>query len=84
MPPPPSCSLPPQVCLRFFCHLLPFIRAILTTKAAVAGLEMLAEPLYILSHNLMLINIRVRVEMAALALKVLSTSLAGNRRRLSM
>jgi len=41
---------------------------------AAAGLEMLSEPLYILAHNLLLINIRVRVEMLALASKVLTTA----------
>ena len=41
---------------------------------AAAGLEMLSEPLYILAHNLLLINIRVRVEMLALASKVCTTA----------
>ena len=40
---------------------------------AAAGLEMLSEPLYILAHNLLLITVRVRVEMAALTVKVVTT-----------
>jgi oligosaccharide translocation protein RFT1 len=40
---------------------------------AAAGLEMLSEPLYILAHNMLLITVRVRVEMAALAAKVVTT-----------
>jgi len=41
---------------------------------AAAGLEMLSEPLYILAHNMLLINIRVRVEMLALMSKVCTTA----------
>ena len=37
--------------------------------------QVLGEPLYILAHNLLLIRVRVRVEMAALALKVCPTQL---------
>ena len=41
---------------------------------AAAGLEMLSEPLYILAHNMLLINIRVRVEIFALVSRVVTTS----------
>ena len=44
--------------------------------AAAAGLEVLAEPLYVLAHNLLLIHVRVHVEMVALVLKVSTTAAA--------